>query len=247
MELGVATGWAYLLVLFRTSGLLAAAPIFSTSAIPVRVRMAVAALLAFAAFAGTTSVAPAVPESLAGLALAAAQEGLIGVAAGLAARMVFESAMAAGQAAGLTMGLGFASILDPVHGGASSAAGELLSLAALAAAVALGLHREAFAWLCRSTAEMPPGTTVDLAGLGGRVIAAAAGSFALAVRIAYPVLAAVTAGHLALAATSRLAHQLNLQSLGFSVAIIAGGGAFWLIAPAAGELAARAALQVLGG
>jgi flagellar biosynthetic protein FliR len=48
-----------------------------------------------------------------------------------------------------------------------------------------------------------------------------------------------------MAGVGRTAQQLNLGTLGFSVAVVAGGGAFYLVAPAAAELAARAAVAAL--
>jgi flagellar biosynthesis protein FliR len=55
----------------------------------------------------------------------------------------------------------------------------------------------------------------------------------------------VLVGHVVMAGMSRSAPQLNLGTLGFSVAILAGGGAFYLVAPAAAELAARAAVTAM--
>ena len=59
------------------------------------------------------------------------------------------------------------------------------------------------------------------------------------------MLAAVLVGHLLMAGLSRTAPQLNLGTLGFSIAVLAGGGAFYLVAPVAAELAARAAVAAI--
>jgi len=64
----------------------------------------------------------------------------------------------------------------------------------------------------------------------------------LSVRIAFPVLVATFAGHAALALAGRFSPQLNLQSIGFSIALLAGGAALYFFMPAAVELVARQAV-----
>jgi flagellar biosynthetic protein FliR len=139
------------------------------------------------------------------------------------------------------MGLGFGAVIDPLHGSDSTAISELLTMVSLAVAVAAGVHRDAIAWLCRSVQAAPPGSALVARDLAGIVIGEAVRASALSVRLAFPVLAAVTFGHLALGVVGRVAPQLNLSNVGFSVAILAGGGALYLVAPGAAEIAAHAA------
>jgi len=80
---------------------------------------------------------------------------------------------------------------------------QLLSLLALGFAVAGGIHREAVAWLCRSVVDMPPGSPISITDLASRVVGQAAGSISLAIHLAFPVLAAVTIGHLSLGLLNR--------------------------------------------
>jgi len=87
----------------------------------------------------------------------------------------------------------------------------------------------------------------DLGGLAQNAIGQAAFSVALAVRLAFPILGAVLLGHLLMGLLTRMAPQLNLSNVGFSIAILAGGLALYLTAPAIAELAARAAVQAFQG
>ena len=123
-------------------------------------------------------------------------ESLIGLSAGLAARLCIEAAGAAGHAAGMSMGLGFAAVLDPVHGSDSNALSELLLFVALAAALAAGLHREAIAWFCRSVIEIPPGSAAVASPSWPRPSSPRRpGAAALAIRLGFPVMAAVLFGY----------------------------------------------------
>ncbi|HUK65946.1 MAG TPA: flagellar biosynthetic protein FliR [Anaeromyxobacteraceae bacterium] len=245
MSVPVASAFAFLLVLLRTTGLFVSAPVLSARVVPARPRLAFAVVVAFAAYCGAGAPRAPVPEHLGAFAGAAAAECAFGVLAGLSARFILLSALSAGHLASLSMGMGYGALLDPSSGAESNAAAELLYTVAQAGAVALGIHREAVAWLARSVLAFPPGVALSLRELAVRVIWDSTGAAALGARLAFPMLAAVFIGHLVMAVLGRTASQLNLRTLGFSVAILAGGGAFYLVAPAAAELAAQAALKTM--
>jgi flagellar biosynthetic protein FliR len=231
----------FFLVLVRCTSLFMMAPIFSAKTIPALVRMGFAVPVAAAVFVGAGSPTFASFDRLPQLIPAVAMEVMIGLGAGLSARFAIEAAAAAGSAMAMGMGISFGSVIDPLHGAESTAIGDLLSFLAMAVALVTGLHREAVVWLCRSVRETPPGSDFSVATIATRVISDGTASFALAVRLAYPVLAAVTLGHLGLGLLNRAAPQMNLSNIGFTVALLAGGAAFYLVAPGAAVLAAQAA------
>lgn len=235
--------FAFFLVLLRTAGLCAVAPLFGAKGVPARVRMGVAGALAVALYAGGGVAQLPVPGDVLALAGHALAETLVGLAGGLSARMLLEAASAAGHLGSTGMGLGYGALVDPFSGAESTAVSQLFSVAALGVAVALGIHREAVAWLAASVRAMPPGAVSDLPQLFQGAVAQALFTTALAVRLAFPLLAASTVGHFALGLLGRAAPQLNLQSVGFSVSLFAGGGALFLLAPTIAELAARTALS----
>jgi flagellar biosynthetic protein FliR len=239
------SAWGYGLLLMRCAGLCLSAPVLSARVVPARVRVTFAALLAFAAWSGAGAPAAAPPAGLGSLAASAAAETACGLLAGLGARFVLQAALAAGHAASLAAGLGYGAILDPSSGAESNAVGEVVQTVAQAGAVALGIHREAVAWLARSARLFPPGAPLGLRDAALRVVWDATGSAALGARLAFPMLGAVLLGHVVMASLGRAAPQLSLGTIGFSVAIVAGGGAFYLVAPAAAELAARSAVAAL--
>jgi flagellar biosynthetic protein FliR len=244
------TLFGFLLVLFRSAALCMTAPLLAMKAVPQRVRMGLAVALAFAAFAGAgfPRFAPAAGAGVGPLVAGAAIETALGLIAGLSAQLAIDAAQAAGQMASVAMGLSYGSVLDPLHGADSTAIAELLSLLSVASLVVSGAHREAVAWLCRSVIEVPPGSAPDVAALAGAFVTQAIGAVALAVRMAYPILVAVTFGQIALGIVGRTAPQLSISSIGFCVTILAGGGALYVLAPPIAELAARtAAASFTGG
>jgi flagellar biosynthesis protein FliR len=129
----------------------------------------------------------------------------------------------------------------------------------LTTAVLAGAHREAVLWLCRSLLTSPVGVGSSPAATAGAVSSAATPLVQLAqhalsqtlfglglgARISFPILVGVTSGHLLLGLTGRFAPQINLQSIGFTVALLAGGAALYLFAPTTIELVARHTILAL--
>jgi flagellar biosynthetic protein FliR len=219
--------------------MLATVPVLGARVVPARIRLSLAVLLAVAAFTGAGAPAVPPPDGLGRIALAVAGETAMGMLAGLAARWVLDAALAAGQLIGISMGIGFAALVDPTSGAESNAPGEMLLTLAQLGALALGIHREAIAWLARSVRLWPPGADLPLQALAAHAVGQAVLGATLAVRVAFPVLAAVIASYAVAGVLTRAAPQISLSSIGFSVAILAGGAALYLVVPHAAELVAR--------
>jgi len=239
MEVLAGQGWGYLLVLLRTAGLLVSAPILGARVVPVRLRLSLSVALAMVVYTGAGSPVVPLPAGIPGLLLGVVAETALGLLAGLAARWVLDAAVAAGQVIGISMGIGYAALIDPGSGAQSNAPGELLLTLAQLCALALGIHREAIGWLARSVRMWPPGGDLPVESLASHAIGQAVLGATLAVRIAFPVLAAVLVGYALMGVLSRAAPQLSIASVGFSIAILAGGGALYLVVPHAAEVIAR--------
>lgn len=245
MLLPVDTALGLSLVLLRSSALAVSLPALGDRVLPATARLATALVLGTAAWSAAGAPAVAPPADAGRLLLMVASETGVGLAAGLASRLVLSAAVGAGSFAALSMGLGFGALADPVGGANAPAVGRLLDFLALSAAVALGIHRHAVVWLTESFLRHAPGTLVDGRLLSLAVVDQALGSIALSVQLAFPAVGAVTLAHLALGLVNRTAPQLNLMSVGFSLSILAGGFALYLTAPDLVQVVARAAVEVL--
>ncbi|CFM04522.1 flagellar biosynthetic protein [Bordetella pertussis] len=134
-------GWLaqFLWPFVRILALVGAAPLFSESTIPTRVKIGLAFML-------TIAVAPAIgpmpavpPSSYAGLFLLS-QQVLIGIALGLSMRVVFAAVQTAGEFVGLQMGLSFASFFDPATGANTAVLSRLFNIVAMLVFLALDGH-----------------------------------------------------------------------------------------------------------
>ena len=204
--------------LARIMALIAAAPLFGNSAVPVRIKLSLGILL-------TMIVAPAVPAgpaadplSLAGL-LILAQEMLVGLAMGFTIRIIFAAVEMAGEISSLTMGLGFATFFDPNTQGRSSAISQFLSLVATMAFLAVNAHLVLLAALVESFTTLPisaspiyGGGFKQLADWGGTI-------FSTGVQLSLPIVAALLITNVALGILTRAAPQLNLFGIGFPITL----------------------------
>ena len=233
------------LIFLRCAGICFTAPIIGSKAVSTSIRIVTAIMLAMAVYAGQSVTAFNPPASLGGLTAIALTETAIGVFAGLTARMTLDMAMVAGQVAGFPMGLGFSAMADPFNGVPSTSLGRLYTMAALAFAVTLGLHREAALWLYQSTSQWPPGSEIDFAAMLPTMLETICNSIAMGVRLSFPVPASVTFGHITLGIVGKSAPQLNLGSVGFSIAILCGGAALYISVNPAAEIAAQMAVNTL--
>ncbi len=222
-------------------------PLYGLPAIAMRIRMAAALSVSTVVFIGAGAPGFAAWAEADRVFLAAITETFLGLAVGMVARLVLDAATAAGSAIGSCMSLSMGATYDPVHGTDSPAVAQVLSLAALGFAVAAGIHREAIAWLCRSVQDIPPGAAYAFEPLAARVVGQGAEAMALAIRLAYPVLSAVTIGHLTLGLLNRTIPQMGIANIGFALALLAGMGALYLAAPAAARIVAEAARTAFAG
>jgi len=104
-----------------------AVPLFSLRAVPARVRLILSVAMTFVVM----PLLPAFPAvdmfSYEGIRVAIAQV-MIGLSSGFIVQLVFAAVVFAGQGVALSMGLGFASMVDPQNGQQVPVIAQLMSL-----------------------------------------------------------------------------------------------------------------------
>ncbi len=205
----------------RVAGFVLAAPIASEVVIPRLIKIVLSVALAFL-------MAPLV-QVPAGLSifsgtglLAAAQEVLIGVSVGLVVTLTFEALIFAGQTISLTMGLGFATLVDPQRGAQTTVIGQMFMIIGILTYLALNGHLVLLGVLAESFHTLPVGSAqvgkdfvLSVALWGARV-------FESGLLIALPAVIALVIVNLALGVVTRAAPQLNLFGIGFTVTLLCG-------------------------
>lgn len=207
----------FTLVLTRTSGLVMTAPIFGTSEIPMQIRGFLAFTLAVLMVPSQWHVPVAYPGCLANYLVFLGGELLIGVALGFGVSILFAGVDLAGNVIGQASGLMMAEIFDPAQGDNVPLFSRLLTLVTLAIFVCIGGHRMVMAALLDTFQALPPGGGVLPESLPTMFVALVTQSFALGIRAAAPVLAALLLANLVLGLIGRTVPQLNILALGLGL------------------------------
>ena len=219
-------GWAFL----RVSGFLLLAPVFGAAAVPRRTKLVVALAL-------TLILAPLMPvtaaiDPLSAIALlTAAQQLLVGVAIAFVVQVVFHALVLAGQVVATTMGLGFATLIDPNHGAGTTVVSQFYMILGTLIFLALDGHIALLGVLADSVRQLPPGP----AALGPDALLAvvrwSGRIFEAGTMIALPAVVGLVLVNLALGVVSRAAPQLNLFAVGFPISMLLGFAMLMLSLP----------------
>jgi flagellar biosynthetic protein FliR len=205
----------------RITGFVLTAPIASEMTIPKRVKIVMTLALAF-----LVAPAAAVPEGLSIFSgvggLIAVQELLIGAAIGMVMQLAFDGLSFAGQAKSMSMGLGFATLIDPQRGASVPVLGQIVTIMGTLSYLAVDGHLVLLGALANSFRTLPIGVgSVDadfvltVATWGGRI-------FQTGLLVALPAVIALVIVNMALGVVSRAAPQLNLFSTGFTITLLCG-------------------------
>jgi flagellar biosynthesis protein FliR len=205
----------------RIGGFILTAPIASEATVPRFVKIALTLALAF--ILAPLAPVPAGLSIFSGAgALAAVQEVLIGVAIGMVVQLAFEALSFAGQSISTSMGLGFATLVDPEHGANAPVLGQLFMIFGILSYLAVNGHLALLGALGMSFKTLPiGGAHIDhnfllaVATWGARV-------FETGLLVALPAVIALIIVNLALGVITRAAPQLNLFGIGFTVTLLAG-------------------------
>lgn len=205
----------------RVAAMLSALPLIGGRLLPMRVRLMLALTLTWVILPLVGPVPTLDPLSPAG-ALVVANQVLIGAAMGLALQVVFNALVLGGQIVGASMGLGFASVVDPQNGIQVPVVSQLYFILGALIFLSLDGHLRMVELVARSFATLP----VDASGpdadhLQGLVLWGAV-MFGEGMRLALPVVSVILLTNLALGVATRVAPQLNVFALGFSVTLLLG-------------------------
>ncbi len=209
--------WAFL----RIGSVWMAMPIFGSGVLTLRLRL----VLAWSCTLLIGALLPPlqIPELWsAAWWLAVLQEIVIGVLMAFSLAMVFEMVRLAAEMVGLSMGLGFAQMTDPLNGRTAPVLGQYFSILAILLFLAGGGHVHVVEWLSVSLVEHPPGQWILRADSVMVPLGWAVQIFSGALQIALPALMALLLLNLSFGVISRAAPSLNLFAIGFPASLLLG-------------------------
>lgn len=211
----------WMLVFARASAFLLVLPIFSAPNIPRRVRLALAALLAFLIAPGLPAFALR-PEGFPGWVGLFAVEVIAGLIIGFITRMVFYVCDFAGQLITNEMGLNMASTFNPMSGTSSQAPGLILFYFSATVLMSLDLHHWVLAGFQNTYTLLPVGTAHLGEALFNHVVMQTGRVFLVGVQMAAPLMAVSFIIILVFSILGRAVPQMSAFMESFAVRALGG-------------------------
>jgi flagellar biosynthesis protein FliR len=201
---------AMTLVLVRISGVMVFAPVFSSEAIPARVKAGFVLAVSFL----VAPIVAAFPRAHVELGvLPVLGELSVGLVFGLALSLVFEALSFTGQVMGFQFSFSLANLLDPNSPVQTPLMGQMFSLLGTLAVIGAGLDRVALGALLRTFAAAPVGAVTLDPRSGLALVSMGGGIFAAAVQLSAPVMAATVLAEVAVALAGKMAPQLPVMAV----------------------------------
>jgi flagellar biosynthetic protein FliR len=234
MELSAAQAAAFsgtlLWPFMRISAMLMAMPIVGTRLLTVRIRIGLALVITLLVIPLLPAMPAVDPFSLQGLTVSI-QQVLIGLAMGFVLQLVLAALTIAGEAIAMTMGLGFASMVDPQNGVNVPVLSQFFLILGTLLFLALGGHLMIIQLVVSSFQSIPVGVE-GLARDGfWQIILFSGQMFMGAIWIAMPAMVSILVVTLAMGVMTRAAPQLNIFSVGFPVTMLLGFIIIMLVLP----------------
>lgn len=217
------TAWigAYFWPFLRIGAMLMVAPVFGARTVPKRVRIALGLALAIM----VAPLLPAMPTvdalSPEGVLIEINQV-VIGLAMGFALQLVFGALVTAGQTIAMSMGLGFASMVDPLNGIQVPVISQFYLISSTLLFLVFNGHLHLIAMVVDSFHTLPIGTHGLPREALYDLVTWATQMFAGALMVALPAITSIMLVNLALGVMTRAAPQMNIFSVGFPITLLGG-------------------------
>ncbi len=210
---------AFLLILFRISGMLISAPLFNMPSVPNQVKIGLAFTIALVFFP-LHSANLILPHDIFTMSMMVIQETIIGILIGFTASLTFIAIQMAGEFLSTQMGLSVAHMIDPLSHQQSPVVGQFFYYFAASIFLTLNIHHGLIMGLERSFDSLPLGHFIGEGHLTAalmtqRFIQLGSDMFLMALTVGVPVIGIMLCMEIGLSFVAKVMPQMNI----FTVAI----------------------------
>lgn len=207
----------YLWPLARVGAMVSLAPIFGTRIVPAKIKIILSLVIVVAVAPTIQTPAQVQPISFEGFEILA-KEMIIGAMIGFAVVLIFNALITGGQLIAQTMGLGFASMMDPQNGVSVPVIGQFYTVMATLLFLGMDGHLLLIEMVASSFHSMPVGAELSRGVLLDFVLWGK-WLFVGALMIALPSIVALLIVNIAFGVITRASPQLNIFAIGFPITI----------------------------
>lgn len=226
--------WALLFTMVRVGAAFVAAPVFGAVSVPMNVRVLLTAAVALLSMNAVPIEAPGEVFALATF-LAVAAEVLVGLALGFILQIAFAAPLVASEVIGVSMGLSFATAVNPQTGQSTPALGQFLTILLTLLFLAVDGHLVLVELVVRSYELLPPGQAWLTPGKLQNIALFGGYAFLAGLLLALPVGFLLLCLNIVVGMLSRSAPALNLFAIGIPASLAMGVLALLVGMPAMGD------------
>ncbi len=223
-QLGPQQIFAFLLIFSRIGAMLMVFPGVGEGFVSARFRLGLALAVSFVMLGPLSGRLPALPSDGGSLFLLLAVEALIGLAIGVAARLLLTALNVAGNIIAMQTGLGFAINVDPTQGSHGAIVSTFLVTLGIVMIFVTGAYQLLFGAIGRSYELFQPGVAPPVADFLELVVRFVSSSFLLGVELTAPFLVLSLVFYAGLGVVSKLMPQFQVFFIAMPLSIMAGFG-----------------------
>jgi len=213
----------------RISAMFVSMPVLSVHAVPARIRVILSGAISFIVMPLLPPIPPVEMLSYTGIMIGV-QQVAIGLTTGFILQMVFAAVIFAGQGIAYGMGLGFASMVDPLNGQQVPVISQIYMISTTLLFLSLDGHLLLIQLLVNSFASLPIGEAFNMNDVWA-IIAWSGRIFSDGLLLSMPVIISLLLVNVIFGVASKSAPQLQIFSVGFPITLMLGILLIWLTIP----------------
>jgi len=215
-----------MLIFFRAGGILFFAPVFSNTHIPLRVRIAIALVMAFILYPTLEKPSQPLPEKALPFAFVVLKEIAVGAVIGFAASIMFAAFSMAGYLLSNQMGLHMAVIADPssLTGEEQTTLSVFYNMIAILIFLLINGHHWFISAIVQSFQAVPMGGFNYTAATFAKILTIFRTLFIIGIKISAPSFVVLMLSVVALGLMAKVAQEINIFVIAFPIKILIGFG-----------------------
>jgi flagellar biosynthetic protein FliR len=223
----------FFFIFLRVGVILFFVPIFSNRFIPIQVKVALSLIISLSLFSflAHQNYNPFGFDEPVTLILAIIREIMVGIIIGFTARLIFAAIQLGGQMMGFQMGFGMVNIIDPVWQTQVSIMSQWTTMIAILIFLTINAHHLFIRALIKSFEVIPIAGVHFSPTLTENLVYLSSNMFAIALKIAAPMIATILFTHVVLGIIAKTVPQMNVFIIGFPIKIAVGLFIFILTLP----------------
>ncbi len=218
---------SYVWPFIRIGSMFISIPVFSVNSLPAKVRI-LAAFLITLVVVPTLTNSPEIPIFSYQGFMVTVQQLAIGLTTGFVLQMVFAVMLVGGQTIAYSMGLGFASMVDPATGVQVPVVAQVFIVSSSLMFLGVNGHLILIEMLSESFSSLPIAIVSFSVSDLWSIIIWSSQIFAAGVLLALPVMSALLFVNISFGVAARAAPQLQIFGVGFPITIMLGMVLIWV-------------------